>query len=245
MTRILGVIPARYASSRFPGKPLADIAGKSMIQRVYEQCSKSSTLDKVIVATDDQRILEAVKAFGGEVVMTRPDHQSGTDRCFEAFSKVNGDYDYVVNIQGDEPLIDPNQIDLLTSLFDGDTELATLVRPLKDEIELYDPNVVKVVFDTNGRALLFSRSTIPHLRNVPESDWITKGEFFKHIGIYGYRADILSGITSLAPSSLERSESLEQLRWLQNGYSIKVAQTDHESIGIDTPADLEKLKGLV
>lgn len=245
MNRILGVIPARYASSRFPGKPLADIAGKSMIQRVYEQCSKSNSLNKVVVATDDERIFEAVKAFEGEVVMTDPGHQSGTDRCFEALSNVGTEYDYVINIQGDEPAIDPDQIDLLANLLDGEVELATLVKELTSLNELHNPNVVKVVFDIYGRALLFSRSTIPHVRNASENEWLDNHKYFKHIGIYAYRADTLAVITQLKPSSLELSESLEQLRWLQNGYSIKVAETHHESIGIDTPADLEKLKGLI
>ncbi len=245
MTRILGIIPARYASSRFPGKPLVMINGKTMIQRVYEQCSRSKSLSAVVVATDDSRISDAVKAFGGAVIMTDPNHQSGTDRCFEALAKSDGSYDYAINIQGDEPVISPKQIDLLAGLLNGKTEIATLVKRLKDESELFDPNVVKVVFSKNHRALLFSRSTIPHMRNVPENDWLTKGQFFKHIGIYAYRSDILKEITELNQSKLELAESLEQLRWLEHGYSIKIAETQYESIGIDTPADLEKLKGLL
>ncbi len=245
MIRILGVIPARYASSRFPGKPLVDIKGKSMIQRVYEQCLKAKLLDNVIVATDDERIFETVVAFGGKAIMTSSSHHSGTDRCFEALSKLNSTYQYVINIQGDEPAIDPGQIDLLTNLLDGKTELATLVKGLENIEELHDPNVVKVVFDVNNQALLFSRSTIPHVQNTPQNQWLKHNTFYKHIGIYGYRSDILTSITKLKPSTLELSESLEQLRWLQNGYTIKVAETHQESIGIDTPMDLEKLKGLI
>lgn len=245
MGKILGIIPARYASSRFPGKPLVEIHGKSMVQRVYEQCSKANALNKVIVATDNLRIAKAVSAFGGEAVMTDVNHHSGTDRCYEALLKVGLQYDYVINIQGDEPVINPGQIDLLTNLLDGNTELATLAKRITNTKELYDPNVVKVVFDIEGQALLFSRSTIPHIRNTTADDWLKRHSFYKHIGIYAYRNDILKDITNLKPSALEISESLEQLRWLENGYKIKVAKTQFESIGIDTPEDLRKLKGLV
>ncbi|MEM7108451.1 MAG: 3-deoxy-manno-octulosonate cytidylyltransferase [Bacteroidota bacterium] len=245
MGKILGIIPARYASSRFPGKPLVEIHGKSMVQRVYEQCSKANALNKVIVATDNLRIAKAVSAFGGEAVMTDVNHHSGTDRCYEALLKVGLQYDYVINIQGDEPVINPGQIDLLTNLLDGNTELATLAKRITNTKELYDSNVVKVVFDIEGQALLFSRSTIPHIRNTTADDWLKRHSFYKHIGIYAYRNDILKDITNLKPSALEISESLEQLRWLENGYKIKVAKTQFESIGIDTPEDLRKLKGLV
>ncbi len=245
MKRILGVIPARYASSRFPGKPLVDINGKSMIHRVYEQCKKTQALHTVLVATDDERIFNAVRAFNGEVVMTNTNHQSGTDRCFEALQKQSSSYDYVINIQGDEPLINPEQIDLLAQLLDGKSELATLAKKIDSAEELFDPNVVKVVFDKKGKALLFSRSTIPHIRKSEKETWLEQGKFFKHIGIYAYRTDILGLITSLKMSRLEIAESLEQLRWLENGYSIQVAETFHESIGIGTPEDLMKLKDLV
>jgi len=232
---ILGIIPARYASTRFPAKPLADIGGKSMIERVYQQTTRSSKISKSVVATDDQRIYDHVRSFGGNVCMTSPDHVSGTDRCFEALSKQEETYDYVINIQGDEPFISPKQIDLLGSLLDGKTELATLGKKLEDEESIANPNVVKLVKNLNGEALYFSRFAIPYLRNVGH-----KHNFFKHIGMYAYRTDILGKITKLPVSSLEKAESLEQLRWLENGYRIKVAETDEETIGVDTPEDLGK-----
>ncbi|MEI9920744.1 MAG: 3-deoxy-manno-octulosonate cytidylyltransferase [Bacteroidota bacterium] len=234
MTRILGIIPARYASTRFPAKPLADIAGKSMVQWVYTQATQSKKINKVIVATDDQRIFDHVKSFGGTVCMTSADHVSGTDRCFEALSKQNEKYDYVINVQGDEPFIAPEQIDLLGDLLDGKTELATLAKKIEDEEALVNPNVVKLVKGLNGEALYFSRATIPYLRNKVEHT------FFKHIGMYAYRSDILEKITKLPVSKLEKAESLEQLRWLENGFRIKVAETERETIGVDTPEDLEK-----
>lgn len=232
--RILGIIPARYASTRFPAKPLVDIAGKSMIQRVYEQTTQASRITKAVVATDDPRIFDHVKKFGGDVVMTSPDHVSGTDRCFEALSKQSEKFDYVINIQGDEPFISPKQIDLLGNLLDGNTELATLAKKITDDETLGNPNVVKLVKSVHNEALYFSRFTIPYLRNKVDHT------FFKHIGMYAYRADILDKITKLSVSSLEKAESLEQLRWLENGYRIKVAETEQETIGIDTPEDLEK-----
>jgi 3-deoxy-manno-octulosonate cytidylyltransferase (CMP-KDO synthetase) len=232
--KILGVIPARYASTRFPAKPLADIGGKSMIKRVYEQTAQSSKISKAVVATDDQRIFDHVKSFGGNVCMTSADHVSGTDRCFEALSKQDEKYDYVINIQGDEPFISPKQIDLLGDLLDGKTELATLGKKLDDEEAIANPNVVKLVKNVFGEALYFSRFPVPYLRNKVAHN------FFKHIGMYAYRADILKKITKLPVSSLEKAESLEQLRWLENGYKIKVAETEQETIGVDTPEDLEK-----
>jgi 3-deoxy-manno-octulosonate cytidylyltransferase (CMP-KDO synthetase) len=235
MTSILGIIPARYASTRFPAKPLADIGGKSMIQWVYNQTSQSSKIGKVVVATDDQRIFDHVVSFGGDVCMTSADHVSGTDRCFEALSKQKEKYDYVINIQGDEPFISPKQIDLVASLLDGNTELATLAKKITEREVLINPNVVKVVKSINGEALYFSRSMIPYPRNANENH-----NYFKHIGMYAYRADILEKITHLPQSSLEKVESLEQLRWLENGYRIKVAETNEETIGVDTPEDLEK-----
>ncbi len=244
MTKILGIIPARYQSVRFPAKALVDIGGKSMIQRVYEQSEKAKSIAGVVVATDHEEIFNTVKNFGGRVVMTSPDHPSGTDRCHEALTLQQETYDYVINIQGDEPFINPQQIDLLASLLDGDTELATLAKKIEDPEEVHDPNVVKVVSDRHGQALLFSRGTIPYVRNHEKDDWINQRDFFKHIGIYAYRVDILGEITGLPPSPLEKSEALEQLRWLENGYRIKVSETTFPSIGIDSPEDLEKVRGL-
>jgi 3-deoxy-manno-octulosonate cytidylyltransferase (CMP-KDO synthetase) len=240
MTRILGIIPARYASTRFPAKPLADIAGMSMVQRVYTQASLSAKLNKVVVATDDQRIFDHVTSFGGTVCMTSADHVSGTDRCFEALSAQNEKYDYVINIQGDEPFIAPEQIDLLAWLLDGETQLATLAKKITEQEVLFNPNIVKLVKNVNNEALYFSRSTIPHIRNIHEREWLSKHSFFKHIGLYAYRSDILGMITKLPVSTLERAESLEQLRWLEHGFHIKVAETERETIGVDTPEDLEK-----
>jgi 3-deoxy-manno-octulosonate cytidylyltransferase (CMP-KDO synthetase) len=240
---ILGVIPARFASTRFPAKALADINGKSMVQRVYEQVSKASSIDKVVVATDHSEIFEHVKGFGGEVVMTSPDHQSGTDRCAEVLEYFPK-FEYIINIQGDEPFIDPIQINLISSLLDGKTELATLAIPIREEEILFSPNSVKLVFDKEGKAIYFSRNPIPFIRNYERNEWITQGRFFKHIGMYAYRADILKLITSLPQSSLEISESLEQLRWIENGYQIKVSVTDIDSLGIDTPEDLQRAKEL-
>ncbi|PRY99826.1 3-deoxy-manno-octulosonate cytidylyltransferase [Marinilabilia salmonicolor] len=242
---ILGVIPARYASTRFPGKPLADIGGFSMIQRVYNQTSQ--VLSQVVVATDDQRIFDAVKAFGGKVVMTSEDHQSGTDRCTEALNKVEKEsgknYKVVVNIQGDEPFIHPEQIEKLTSCFhNADTEIATLVKPLKNSEELFDPNKPKVVLNKNAQALYFSRSPIPYFRNVPKNEWHEKHEYFIHIGLYAYRTDVLRDITMLPQGILEKAESLEQLRWLENGYIISTRKTEFESWSVDTPEDIENLK---
>lgn len=240
---IAGIIPARYASSRFPGKPLINIGGKTMIQRVYEQACQAKTLKTVIVATDDERIYQHVQDFGGNVVMTSPNHPSGTDRCYEAYT-LSGmkDIDAIVNIQGDEPFIQPEQIDLLCSIFDSrEVQLGTLVKKLKDAADLNNPNAMKVVLNKDKEALYFSRSPIPYLRNHPQEKWLDNHTFYKHIGIYAYRTDVLQQIVQLPPSSLELAESLEQLRWLENGYIIKVAVTDYESISVDTPEDLEKL----
>ncbi|MEQ8475435.1 3-deoxy-manno-octulosonate cytidylyltransferase [Fulvivirga sp.] len=241
--KILGIIPARYASTRFPAKALTDIGGKPMIQRVYEQASKSSLLSKVVIATDHNAIAEAVSGFKGNYCMTSPDHQSGTDRCQEVVEKETESFDYVINIQGDEPFIDPSQIDLLAGLLDGETELGTLVKKIDHINDVFDSNVVKCVFNAHSEAMYFSRSAIPHLRNHPKEEWLKHHDFFKHIGIYGYRIDVLNSITKLPVSGFEKAESLEQLRWLENGYKIKVAITDIQSYGVDTPADLEKLKG--
>lgn len=238
--RILGVIPARYASTRFPAKPLVDMLGQTMIERVYNQVKKAKSITKVIVATDHSKIFDHVVSFGGNVCMTSESHVSGTDRCYEVLTKENGSFDYVINIQGDEPFIAPEQIDLLASLLDSKTELATLKKKIEDKEQLLSPNIVKLISAKNGNALYFSRSPIPHIRNSPSDQWLSNHTFYKHIGMYAYRSDILEQITKLGVSSLEKAESLEQLRWLENGYSIKVVETPHETIGIDTPEDLEK-----
>ncbi len=237
---ILGIIPARYASTRFPAKPLADMGGKSMIRRVYEQAKKSKSLSKVVVATDHEEIYQHVIDFGGDVCMTSTHHASGTDRCYEVLLKENTSFDYVINIQGDEPFIAPEQIDLLASLLlDGDTELATLIKKIDSVEQLFNPNLVKAVVNKNAEALYFSRSPIPYVRNMEQVEWVTHHNFYKHIGMYAYRKDVLEKITRLEISSLEKTESLEQLRWLENGYKIKVKETNIETIGIDTPEDLQ------
>ena len=241
--QFVGIIPARYASTRFPGKPLADLGGKPMIQRVYEQAKKA--LSDVVVATDDERIYNCVRTFGGEVVMTRADHKCGTDRCLEAFEKlaIQGEA-VVINIQGDEPFIQPEQIEAIKSCFnDPTTQIATLVKPFEeaDGLEaLENPNTPKVVMSPDGTALLFSRSVIPYLRGIDKSEWLAQHMHYKHIGMYAYRAQVLKQITRLALTPMEKAESLEQLRWLENGYKIKVAICHTASIGIDTPADLER-----
>ncbi|MBL7857757.1 MAG: 3-deoxy-manno-octulosonate cytidylyltransferase [Cyclobacteriaceae bacterium] len=237
--RILGIIPARYASTRFPAKPLIDIAGKSMIQRVYEQVRKSGRIARVVVATDHVEIFNHVQNFG-EACMTRENHISGTDRCFEALSLQKEIFDYVINIQGDEPFIQPEQIDLLAAKLNGQIEIATLVKSIEQEEQLFNANIVKAVINLHTEALYFSRSAIPHIRNTPEPEWLRKQKFYKHIGMYAYRSDVLEQLTKLPPSSLEKAESLEQLRWLENGFKISVAETNTETIGIDTPEDLEK-----
>ena len=241
---ILGLIPARFGSTRFPGKPLADIGGKPMIQRVYEQAQKE--LEYVYVATDDERIEKAVLKFGGKVVMTSEDHQSGTDRCAEALQKVKQlektDFYAVLNIQGDEPFISPEQIGLVAKCFNQtETELATLVKPIKHTEDLFNPNKPKVVVSKDKKALYFSRSPIPYLRSEQEKDWVDKHQYYNHIGLYGYRSDVLMEITRLPLGQLELAESLEQLRWLENGYSIRVEETNEQAVAIDTPQDLEKL----
>ncbi|MBQ4508607.1 MAG: 3-deoxy-manno-octulosonate cytidylyltransferase [Paludibacteraceae bacterium] len=246
----VGIIPARYASTRFPGKPLADIGGKPMIQRVYEQVKK--VLDEVTVATDSDLIYACVRAFGGNAVMTSPDHKCGTERCAEAWEKTacgRKDADcVVVNIQGDEPFIQPEQIRALCGCFDNKTEIATLVKPFTANDTLQDlenPNTPKVVFAEDGRALMFSRSVIPYLRGLPKEEWLGQGRHFRHIGMYAYRADVLKEIIKLPLSPAEQAESLEQLRWLEHGYRIQVAVCETASLGIDTPADLEKARLLL
>jgi len=237
--KFLGIIPTRYASTRFPGKPLADIDGKPMIRRVYEQAL--STVDELVVATDDERILHAVQDFGGQAVITSTEHQSGTDRCYEAFLKMGSRFDVVINIQGDEPFIQPMQIELLKNCFsETDTQIATLAKPLGYDEDLLNPNMPKVVLNNRNEAMYFSRSAIPFIRGKEYMEWNKSHTFYKHIGLYAYHSTVLKEITALPQSSLELAESLEQLRWLQNGYKIKVAVTHQETIGIDTPEDLEK-----
>ena len=242
--RFVGIIPARFASTRFPGKPLVNIAGKTMIERVYEQVSKALT--DVYVATDDKRIFDAVLAFGGKAIMTSDKHRSGTDRCYEAFSKLEEWFDVVINVQGDEPFIQPEQIVELQRCFEEpETQIATLAKKItkKDGLEfLQNPNNPKLVVNKQNEALYFSRSVIPYRRGAEPENWISLHPYLKHVGIYAYRADVLHELTLLEQSPLEIAESLEQLRWLENGYRIKVGFTDVETIGIDTPEDMEKVK---
>ncbi len=243
--QILGIIPARYASTRFPGKPLADLGGKSMIRRVVQ--SASAVLSHVLVATDDDRIRSEVESFGGQVVMTDPLHASGTDRCAEALQIVSESsltkFNVVVNIQGDEPFLRPDQLQAVCDSFDDENvDIATLIKPIETREIIFDPNRPKVVIDNRGFALYFSRSPIPYLRDVPDADWHSRHTYFQHIGLYAYRTGVLRKITSLPQSILERAESLEQLRWLGNGYRIKAIETAYESFGIDTPEDLERAR---
>lgn len=241
--RVAAIIPARYASTRFPGKPLADMDGKPMIRRVYEQVQKVLH-DDVYVATDDMRIFEAVQRFNGSVVMTSKDHRSGTDRCLEAITNIDKSYDVVLNIQGDEPFILPSQINSIINCFlDSDVEIATLAKAYTSDDDLdklFDPLSPKVVLNKKNEAIYFSRSVIPYIRDVQHDNWLSKHQYYKHIGIYGYRIDILKRITSLSPTELEKAESLEQLRWIEHGFRIKVAKTNEETIAIDTPEDLQK-----
>ena len=243
----IGIIPARYASTRFPGKPLADLGGKPMIQWVYENTMQS--LDKVIVATDHPDIEAAVNKFKGNVVMTSPDHPSGTDRCAEVIEILQNQgeyYDVALNIQGDEPFIRNTHLSLLMNAFiSEETQIATLANVIEDPEEIFDPNIVKIVTGRGGRALYFSRSPMPHQRNRPESEWFSGFNYLKHLGMYAYRTEVLSQITQLKTSSLEQAESLEQLRWLEHGYTIKVHYTTEVSMGIDTPEDLEKARKII
>jgi 3-deoxy-manno-octulosonate cytidylyltransferase (CMP-KDO synthetase) len=242
---VIGVIPARYESSRFPGKPLVNIAGKSMIQRVYEQCLKSTSLSKLIVATDDQRIADHVKLFGGNVTITSSKHQSGTDRCAEVANK-SSEFDILINIQGDEPMINPNQIDLLCKCFENpQASIATLVKKISSNEELFNENTPKVILNKNNEAILFSRTAIPFLRGKARENWIDHYTFYKHIGIYGFKTQTLKNLSDLPISALESAEALEQLRWIENGYRIHAAITDDESQAIDTPEDLEKLLKMI
>lgn len=237
--KFIGIIPARYASTRFPGKPLALLGGKPVIQHVYEKVADS--LKTAYVATDDERIYDTVKAFGGNVVMTRKDHKSGTDRIEEAIEKIGGEWDVVVNVQGDEPFVDKSQLDTICHCFDdATTQIATLGKPFTSMEAVNNPNSPKIVVDNQGFAMYFSRSVIPFVRGKEPSEWLQHYPFLKHLGIYAYRKEVLKEVTQLPQSSLEIAESLEQLRWLQNGYKIKVGTTDIETVGIDTPEDLQR-----
>ena len=242
MMQSLAIIPARYASTRFPAKPLAMLGGKLIIERVYRQVQQA--IDDVVVATDDERIMRAVESFGGRAVMTSTEHRSGTDRCYEALMKVGGSYDIVINVQGDEPFIQPEQIRSLVACFeDPATDIATLVKPftVEDGIEaLENPNSPKVVVSRDMKAIYFSCSVIPYMREVPREEWLSRHTYYKHIGMYAFRAKTLGKVTALPQSSLELSEKLEQLRWLENGYRIGVVITTIETIGIDTPEDLRR-----
>lgn len=242
--KFIGIIPARYASTRFPGKPLALLGGKPVIQHVYEKVA--AVLEAAYVATDDERIYDAVKSFGGQVVMTRTDHKSGTDRIEEAIEKIGGEWDVVVNVQGDEPFVAKSQLDTICHCFDDPTtQIATLGKPFESMEAVQNPNSPKIVVDNMGFAMYFSRSVIPYVRGKEKSSWLTHYPFLKHLGIYAYRKDVLRQVTQLPQSSLEIAESLEQLRWLQNGFKIKLGTTDVETVGIDTPQDLERAEEIL
>jgi len=243
--KILGIIPSRYESSRFPGKPLIDIKGKSMIQRVYEQAIESTLINELVVATDDDRIYKHVNSFGGNVVMTSTKHTSGTDRCGEVLNKYNN-FDIVINIQGDEPLIKPQQLDDLLMVFkNSDVKIATLIKKMTDINEVLNPNRIKVVLDKNKNGIYFSRSPIPYVAKFDKNEWLKHSVFWKHIGIYAWRTDVLLQLVNLPKTQLESTESLEQLRWIFNGYKIKTVETMIETPNIDTPEDLEKVLSLL
>lgn len=242
--KFLALIPARYASTRFPGKPLADIHGKPMIQHVYERAL--AVFNHAYVATDDERIKEAVNAFGGHVVMTSENHKSGTDRCVEALNKVESilktKFDVIINIQGDEPFIETSQLELISSCFeDKTTQIATLVKKIDLQTDLFDINKPKVVLTVDQKAIYFSRQPIPYYRGLEESKWLKQHTYYKHLGLYAYRSNTLREISKLSQSTLEVAESLEQLRWLENGYQISVRETNMENLAVDTPADLQRI----
>ena len=243
--KIIGIIPARYASTRFPGKPLIEINGKTMIQRVYEQAIQAQ-LDKVVVATDDERIYTHINETGGEAVVTSSTHTNGTERCCEVLEQLEDEFDVAINIQGDEPYIHPEQISQLAGLFENEeVQIGTLIKTIEDPADLSNPDSIKkVVVDQNMDAIYFSRSPIPFLQGVESDRWLEHATYYKHIGIYGYRSQILREIVRLAPTPLEKAESLEQLRWLENGYKIRAGVTEHESASVDVPEDLEQFKGM-
>lgn len=240
--KVLAIIPARYASTRFPGKPLAMIGSKPMIQHVYERVAGSGAADEVIVATDDERIADAVENFGGEAMLTIRDHKSGTDRCGEVLERMDEEYDVVINVQGDEPFVDAGQLATLKEVFnDPKAQIATLMKRIDDPETLFDRNVVKVVCDKGGKALYFSRQPLPCLRGADERDWLDRHAFYKHVGIYAFRSDALAKVVKMPQSELEKCESLEQLRWLENGMPIEVRETTAENVSVDTPEDLKKI----
>ena len=241
--KVLAVIPARYASTRFPGKPLALIAGRPMIQWVWEGVSRISVISDAVVATDDTRIFDTVLGFGGRAMMTASTHRSGTDRCGEVLDRMDSDADVIVNVQGDEPRVEHTQIELLASCFDDPSvQIATLKKEITSTDDLFSPNVVKVVDDLKGNAIYFSRNPIPFVRGKADDEWLQHHKFYKHIGIYAFRREVLQQVVRLPQSQLETCESLEQLRWIENGYRIAVRETDAENIGVDTPEDLAKLQ---
>ncbi len=242
---VIGIIPARYQSSRFPGKPLAMIHGKSMLQRVYEQASKANLISTVIIATDDERIIKHAAEFGAIAVHTADTHVSGTDRCYEAYQNFGQPFDYVLNIQGDEPLLNPAQINELCAAADGLTEIATQMIKCNSHSVLFDPNEVKIALNNHQEALYFSRNVIPVIKNKPQQEWHINFDYYRHVGMYMYKTSVLKEITALSPGKLENAESLEQLRWLENGYKIKCIETTYDSHCVDTPEDLEKIKQLI
>ena len=240
--KVVAIIPARFASTRFPGKPLVDLGGKPMIQRTYERVKSVDGFDRIVIATDDKRIFDAAVGFGAEVMLTSETHLTGTDRCAEVLSRLGETVDYVINIQGDEPFIEPEQLREVAAGFATGAPILTLIKKITDQEILFNVNTPKVICDSEGHALYFSRQTIPFLRGVEPSDWLNKHTYYKHIGLYAYRADILPGLSALKPTSLELAESLEQLRWVQNGIRIKAIETQFETVGIDSPEDLEKIQ---
>ncbi|MBA3647763.1 MAG: 3-deoxy-manno-octulosonate cytidylyltransferase [Chitinophagales bacterium] len=241
--RFLAIIPSRYASTRFPGKPLQLINGKPMLQHVFERVKESGLFERAVVATDDMRIEKAVENFGGDVIMTSLHHQSGTGRCAEAAEKIGGNFEVIINVQGDEPFIEHTQLKMLCRCFlDNTVKIATLIKKIEKQEELFDSNVVKCVTDISGKALYFSRSPIPFLRDKPQKEWVYSTDYFKHIGIYGYRIKELLHLVKLPPNRLEQAESLEQLRWLSSGFTIHTALTEIETVAIDTPEDLLKIR---
>lgn len=242
--KVIAIIPARFASTRFPGKPLVDLGGKPMIQRTYERVKAVQGWQRVVIATDDLQIKAVAEGFGAEVILTCADHVSGTDRCAEVLRNVGEGIDYVVNIQGDEPFIEPAQLQELSEGFKTNAPILTLIKQIEDVETLFSVNTPKVVINQRGEALYFSRQTIPYVRGIASEQWLAKHRYFKHIGLYAYRADVLLEISQLKPSPLELAESLEQLRWLENGYTIQTIETQYETVGIDTPQDIENVKKL-
>lgn len=237
--KVLIVIPSRYGSTRFEGKPLLDIAGKSLVRRTYEQALKANLDARVLVATDDSRIYDHVSAFG-ECIMTSSDHLSGTDRCFEVAAKLEETYDVMINLQGDEPFIQPSQIEQLAAAFvNSEIDIATLKKPLQSKEELFNPNIVKVICDKRSQAIYFSRQAIPYIRSVSEEEWVNAYPYYRHVGLYAFRTSCIAALKQLQPGKLEMAESLEQLRWLENGFRIQVEETEFISPAIDSPADLD------